>query len=133
MSRIRSATSSSAGDFSMEHALAARPDLAVYTLGMGPNPQQVAQLERAGIPVVFIDFFSQPLERLEPSLTLLGAVTGRSNEARALREERIRRRPVAHEPVLARHCRTGLPPGPFNVAICRTRFSAADSGCPPPG
>ena len=68
-----------------------RPDLAVYTLGMGPNPQQVAQLERAGIPVVFIDFFSQPLERLEPSLTLLGAVTGRSNEARAFIDLRRKR------------------------------------------
>lgn len=85
-------TSSSAGTFSVEHALAARPDLAVYTVGMGPNPQQVAQLERAGIPVVFIDFFSQPLERLEPSLRLLGAVIGRNDEARAfieLRRERL--------------------------------------------
>ncbi len=85
-------TSSSAGDFSMEHALAARPDLAVYTLGMGPNPQQVAQLERAGIPVVFIDFFSQPLERLEPSLRLLGQVTGQSARANAFidfRRERL--------------------------------------------
>jgi len=76
-------TSSSAGTFALEPVLAARPDLAVFTLGMGPSPEQVRSLERAGIPVVFVDFFSQPFENLEPSLRLLGQVTGRQQRAEA--------------------------------------------------
>lgn len=75
--------SSSAGEFSLEMALAARPDVAVVSLGQGPNAAQVQQLERAGVKVVFIDFFTQPFENLEPSLQILGALTGRTAQARA--------------------------------------------------
>lgn len=85
-------TSSSAGTFSVELTLAARPDLAIFTLGMGPTEQELRQLERAGIPVVFLDFFSQPFENLERSLSILGQVTGRKTQADAfiqLRRERM--------------------------------------------
>ncbi len=87
-------TSSSAGNFSVELTLAARPDLAIFTLGMGPSPQELSQLERAGIPVVFLDFFSHPFENLERSLTILGEVTGRKARAQAfidLRRARMAR------------------------------------------
>lgn len=96
--------SSSAGSFALEPVLAARPDLAVFTLGMGPSPSQVQQLERAGIPVVFVDFFSQPFENLEPSLRLLGQVTGRAQRAEAFiafrktRMDRISQRLRARQP-----------------------------------
>lgn len=73
--------SSSAGTFSMEQALAVNPDVAVFSLGAGPSDEQVRQFEKAGIAVVFIDFFTRPLTNLEPSLTLLGRITGRDAEA----------------------------------------------------
>jgi iron complex transport system substrate-binding protein len=72
---------SSAAAFSLEQAIAVRPDVAVFTLGLGPSDEQVAQLERAGIAVVFIDFFTHPLTNLEPSLRLLGQITGRTDAA----------------------------------------------------
>lgn len=68
---------SSAGTFSLEQAIAARPTVAIFSLGQGPTDAQVAQLEAAKIAVVFIDFFNQPFEHLERSLTILGQVTGR--------------------------------------------------------
>ncbi len=74
-------TPSSAGAFSVEQALAVRPDVAVLSLGRGPTPEQLAQLDAAGVPVVFIDFFSHPLRNMERSLRILGRLTG--NESRA--------------------------------------------------
>ncbi len=74
-------TSSSAGAFSVEQALAVRPDVAILSLGRGPSPEQIRQLDAAGVPVVFIDFFAHPLRNMEPSLRILGELTG--NEARA--------------------------------------------------
>lgn len=75
--------SSSAGDFSLEQTLAARPDVAVFSLGQGPTPEQVRLIERSGIKVVFIDFFTRPFENLEPSLEILGKIVGRSDRADA--------------------------------------------------
>lgn len=80
--------SSSAGTFSMEQALAVNPDVAIFSLGQGPTDDQVRQFERAGIAVVFIDFFTRPLQNLEPSLKLLGAVTGRQAAATTFLEFR---------------------------------------------
>lgn len=74
---------SSAGTFSLELALAARPDVAVLSLGRGPDDNQVALLERAGIPVVFVDFFVQPFEHADRSLAVLGALVGRDENAAA--------------------------------------------------
>lgn len=73
---------SSAGTFSLEQAIAANPSVAIFTLGQGPTDAQLGQFAAAGIPVVFIDFFSQPFEHLERSLTILGQVTGRETQAR---------------------------------------------------
>lgn len=83
--------SSSAGTFSLEQAIAARPSVAVFTLGRGPSDAQLARFAAAGIPVVFIDFFSQPFDHLEPSLALLGRITGRDAAAQAFLEWRGRR------------------------------------------
>lgn len=85
-------TSSSAGSFSVEQVLASEPDLAIFSLQSRPSEIEISQLERAGIPVVVIDFFNHPLENSEPSFRLLGAVTGREQQAEAfikLRRERI--------------------------------------------
>lgn len=50
---------------------------------MGPTPDQVRQIEAAGIQVVFIDFFSQPLENLATSLAILGRLVGAEERAQA--------------------------------------------------
>lgn len=72
---------SSAGTFDTESVIAAQPDVAVFSLGAGPDEAQLAQLEAAGIKVVFIDFFTNPGRNLEPSLALLGQITGREQQA----------------------------------------------------
>ncbi|MGV3709495.1 MAG: ABC transporter substrate-binding protein [Gemmatimonas sp.] len=74
-------TSSSAGTFSMEKVLSVRPDVAVFSLGAGPSDDEVKQLATAGIPVVFIDFFTHPFQNMDNSLVLLGKLTGREAAA----------------------------------------------------
>lgn len=86
--------SSSAGDFNAEALLAAAPDLALLSLESGVTDAQIAQLEAAGIRVVVVDFFVKPFENLEPSLRLLGVITGRQQQAEdfiAFRAEHMRR------------------------------------------
>lgn len=83
---------SSANEFSMERTLAVKPDVAVFTLGRGPSAEQVQQLRKVGIPVVFIDFVSRPFQNLEPSLRILGQLVGRQAAADsfiAFRQERL--------------------------------------------
>jgi iron complex transport system substrate-binding protein len=84
---------SSAQDFSVEAVLAAAPEVAVFADGSGPTDAQVAQLESAGVQVVFIDFFRHPFRNLGPSLKIFGAITGRDPQAAAFvafREERMK-------------------------------------------
>ncbi len=125
------AVPSSATPFSVERVLAVRPDVAVLSHGQGPSPAELARLESAGIKVVFIDFFDRPLERVDPSLLILGEVVGAGPKARELVEfrrqhlDRIRRtlaanpdrrRPVvfleAHAGISAECCNS---PGKGNV------------------
>lgn len=78
-----------AGTFSLEAALAARPDLAIFSSGHGPTAKSnevIALLEQAGIPILFIDFSAHPLRNTVPSIKLLGAVLGREQEAAAFGE-----------------------------------------------
>ena len=88
--------SSSAGSFSIEQTLAAEPTLAVFSLGRGPTERQVEMLAQAGVPSVFLDFFMDPLENVDRSLTILGDIVGRPDRAadfvalRTSRRARIR-------------------------------------------
>jgi len=85
---------SSAGSFNVEQVLSAAPDVAVVSLGSGPSDAQVAQLQAAGIPVVFIDFFTNPFRNQEASLRLLGDLTGareRADAFIAFRREHLQR------------------------------------------
>lgn len=72
---------SSAGDFDVESLLAAAPQVALLSLESGVTDAQVKQIEDAGIRVVFVDFFVKPFDNLEPSLRILGALTGRKQAA----------------------------------------------------
>lgn len=83
-----------AQSLSIEQILDVAPDVAIFREGLGPTPEQVRQIEAAGIQVAFIDFFSQPLENLAESLAILGKLIGAEERARAFiafREERLRR------------------------------------------
>lgn len=73
----------SAEALSVEQVLDVAPDIAIFREGMGPNSEQIRQIEAAGIPVVFIDFFSQPLENLEKSLRILGHIIGAEERTEA--------------------------------------------------
>lgn len=74
---------SSSESLSVEQILDVAPDVAVFRSGLGPSPEQVRLIEAAGIGVVFIDFFSQPLENLEASLAILGKLIGAEERAQA--------------------------------------------------
>lgn len=88
---------SSAQPFSLEQTLAVDPTIAVFSLGRGPSDEQIAQLEQAGVTVVFVDFYMDPLENVDRSIDILGRVVGEGSRAEALvrfrseRRERIRR------------------------------------------
>lgn len=83
---------SSAGAFNLEAVLSAAPDVAVVSLGSGPSEAQVEKLGAAGIPVVFIDFFTHPFKNQAESLRILGKLTGSEPRAEAFvsfREARL--------------------------------------------
>ncbi|RRH78282.1 ABC transporter substrate-binding protein [Falsigemmobacter faecalis] len=84
-------------DLSVEAVIALDPDLLVLSLMDAKDPgmeQARSQVEAAGIPVVYVDFFSHPQENSLPSLQILGALTGgeaKAAEFAALYTERLER------------------------------------------
>lgn len=71
-------------DLSVESVIALNPDLLILSLiDRGDPAMEVARerIEAAGIPVVYVDFFSHPQENSMPSLRILGQLIGQ--EARA--------------------------------------------------
>jgi iron complex transport system substrate-binding protein len=72
------------GSLSVEKAIAIHPDVAVLGVAFAPGGRGndvTRQLEAAGIPVVFTDFFVNPFDNTLPSMRILGRVTGRDREA----------------------------------------------------
>ena len=71
--------------FSLEQAIAAAPQLAIFGLGgHGPDTRSgevIRALEAAGVSIVFIDFRSDPLLNTPRSIELLGEVLDRRAEA----------------------------------------------------
>ncbi|GLK64988.1 MULTISPECIES: ABC transporter substrate-binding protein [Paracoccus] len=84
-------------DISAEAIIALHPDLVVLTLIDRNDPgTEVArqQIEAAGIPVAYVDFFSHPQENSIPSLRVLGKLTGaeeRAEEFATFYESRLTR------------------------------------------
>ncbi|WP_353473924.1 ABC transporter substrate-binding protein [Salipiger sp. H15] len=69
---------------SVESTIALMPDLVLLSLMDARDPQMempLRQLQAAGIPVAFVDFFTAPLENTLPSLRLIGALTGAEDRA----------------------------------------------------
>ncbi len=74
----------SADSVSAEKVLTLNPDIAIFGLsghGPGKNSELVAQLEKAGVPVVFVDFRTEPLKNTLPSIRMLGKVLHREKQA----------------------------------------------------
>ncbi len=72
------------GSFSVEKAIAIKPDVAVLGTSFAPGGRSsdvARQLEAAGIPVVFTDFFINPFDHTVPSMRILGRVIGRDKQA----------------------------------------------------
>jgi iron complex transport system substrate-binding protein len=76
--------------FSIEKALALNPDVVIlsrYVAGMRQGAASstpiVRRFEAAGIPVVIVDFFANPLRDTVPSIRILGQVFGREKQADA--------------------------------------------------
>ncbi len=73
-----------ADSVSPEKVLTLNPDVAIFGLsghGPGRDSQLVKQLEKAGVPVVFVDFRTSPLKNTLPSMRLLGKVLHREQQA----------------------------------------------------
>lgn len=82
------AVGKASGDtFNAEAAIALKPDVAIFALaGHGPSPKAealVERLEEAGVAVIFIDFFHDPLADTTRSVRLLGEVLAREDRADA--------------------------------------------------
>lgn len=71
-------------DISAETVIALKPDLLVLSLMDQGDPvirRASEQIEAAGIPIVYVDFFAHPLENSLPSLEVLGKLTGAEDSA----------------------------------------------------
>lgn len=74
---------------SVEAVIGLQPDLVVLSLIDGQNPDMALaqkQLDAAGIPVAYVDFFSHPQENSIPSLRILGKLTGAEAKAEEFAE-----------------------------------------------
>lgn len=87
----------SADSISPENVLKLNPQLAIFGLsghGPGRESELVKQLQKAGVPVVFVDFRTSPLKNTLPSMALLGKVLNREKQAQdyiRFYQENIRR------------------------------------------
>lgn len=73
--------------FSIEQTIAAEPDVVIFAGENSPATEDnelVRQIEAAGIPVVFVDFFRDPIANTVPSIELLGKVLGQEEQAAEL-------------------------------------------------
>lgn len=73
-----------AGDFSVENAIALNTDLVILNLGNLYKAEETGvleKLEKAGIPVIFIDYRIRPLQNTVPSFLLMGRVFAKEDNA----------------------------------------------------
>jgi len=73
-----------AGDFSVEKAIALNADLVILNLGnlfKADESGVLEKLEKAGIPVIFIDNRIRPLQNTVPSVLLMGRVFAKEDTA----------------------------------------------------
>lgn len=85
-------STSNAQDMVVEQIVAARPDAVLLSIYSHPTDQQLQQLDKTGIPVIFLDFVSDPLVNTDRSLEILGKAIGREEEANRIIALRVRHR-----------------------------------------
>jgi iron complex transport system substrate-binding protein len=89
VSQIPSVGAATDLSFSVEKAIGLEPDLVVFGLftseaTSAPMLQGItSSFEKAGIPVVFVDFFVKPMQNTLPSVDILGKLIGREEQAAA--------------------------------------------------
>lgn len=105
LERVPEVTSTVGQALPLERVLSLAPDLVVLSTwqqGSAETMQAVERLSAAGVPVIFIDLFRQPLTNTAPSLALLGEVLDRREQAQAL---------IDFQAVRLARIRERLPPG----------------------
>ncbi|KWV44477.1 ABC transporter substrate-binding protein [Rhizobium altiplani] len=115
-------TTSNAQDMMVEQIIAARPDLVVLSTYSHPAEAQLRQLDAAGIPVIFVDFVSDPLVNTDKSLEILGKATGHTQAA-----ERIVELRAEHRAMIAR--RIGAAADHSKPAMLMETHASSDEPC----
>lgn len=72
------------GSMSLEQALESRPDVFVVSAANFDAAKEaglVDGLEKAGVPVVAVDYFTDPIKNTVPSIELMGTIFGHEKEA----------------------------------------------------
>lgn len=77
-------SASNVQDMDVEQILAAKPDAVILSVFSHPAEQQLSQLEQADIPVIFVDFVTDPFGNTDRSLEVLGKVTGHEDAAQKI-------------------------------------------------
>lgn len=72
-------------DTNIEQIIGLQPDLVLMT-SMAQSDEQVAAIEKAGIPVCITNMGAETFESVYDSITLIGALTGKNAEAEAVIE-----------------------------------------------
>ncbi|MGG2476953.1 ABC transporter substrate-binding protein [Rhizobium sp. BR5] len=72
------------GTFDIEQAIALKPDVILMNIDAKTATQEagyIEKLEKVGIPLVYVDFREKPMENTEPSMRLMGKLTGKEKIA----------------------------------------------------
>lgn len=83
---------SSATTFSLEKAIASKPDVALISVNAKLSDTEIKQCEAAGIKVVHLDFFVEPFKNVDSSLQILGDLIGaraKADEFVAFRKQHL--------------------------------------------
>jgi len=77
------------GTFNVEKVISLKPDVVIFPLWMLLNEyegtvEDIARMERVGIPTVFIDCWEKPFEKTIPSTLLLGILLGKEKRAQEI-------------------------------------------------
>ncbi|WP_159565979.1 ABC transporter substrate-binding protein [Budvicia diplopodorum] len=89
-------------DFSIEQAVVMKPDLIVFDIGLLDKltgSGTLSNLEKAGIPTIFIDFRQRPLTNTVPSIRLLAKVFGEQSNGEKFIDFYQRRLDMIHQRV----------------------------------
>ncbi len=120
-------TASNAQDMNVEEILAARPDAVLLSVYSHRADQQLRELEQAKIPVIFVDFVTDPLNNTDRSLEIVGKAIGREAQA-----ERVVALRTQHRTAIANRI-AGLKDAARPSVFMETHASTRETCCNSPG